>query len=53
MYKAIYEDEEFEIIYAENDDEAIKEAENYENEHGILFNIFEINENYEDIRMIY
>lgn len=53
MYKAEYADEQFEIIYAYNDNEAMKEAENYENEHGIVFNLFEIDENYENIRMIY
>lgn len=53
MYKAEYADEQFEIIYADNDIEAMKEAENYENEHGIVFNLFEIDENYENIRMIY
>ena len=53
MYKAEYEDEEFEIIYAENDKEAMKEAESCEDEHGIVFNLFEIDENYNEIRMVY
>lgn len=53
MYKAEYEDENFEIIYADNDTAAMKEAENYEKIHGIVFNLFEIDENYNEIRMIY
>lgn len=53
MYKAEYADEQFEIIYADNDNEAMKEAESYEKEHGIVFNLFEIDENYENTRMIY
>ena len=53
MYKAEYEDENFEIIYASNDSEAIAEANEYEEEHGIVFNVYEINENYEEIRFVY
>lgn len=53
MYKAEYEDEDFEIIYADNDNEAMKEAESYEDEHGIVFNLFEIDENYNEIRTVY
>lgn len=53
MYKAEYEDEEFEIIYADNDNEAMKEADEYENEHGIVFNLSEIDDNYDEIRMVY
>lgn len=53
MYKAVYEDEEFEIIYADNDNEAMKEADKYESEHGIVFNLFEINEDYDEVRTVY
>ena len=53
MYKAVYEDEEFEIICADNDNEAMKEADNYESEHGIVFNLFEIDENYDEVRTVY
>ena len=53
MYKAVYEDEEFEIIYADNDNEAMKEADRYEIEHGIVFNLFEIDENYDEIRTVH
>ena len=53
MYKAVYEDDEFEIIYAANDNEAMKEADKYESEHGIIFNLFEIDEDYDDVRTVY
>ena len=53
MYKAVYEDEEFEIIYADNDNEAMKEADKFESEHGIVFNLFEIDEDYDEVRMVY
>ena len=53
MYKAEYEDENFEIIHADNDREAMKEAEKYEEEHGIVFNLFEIDENYDEVRTVY
>lgn len=52
MYKAEYEDENFEIILADNDSEALEEAWNKEKEHGTLFNLFEIDENYEEIRTV-
>ena len=53
MYKADYADENFEIILADNDHEAMKEAESYEAQHGIVFNLYEIDENYNEIRTVY
>lgn len=53
MYKAEYADENFEIIHADSDKEAFEYAEEYEAEHGIVFNIYEIDEDYNEIRMIY
>lgn len=54
IYKAEYEDEEMEVFsYCDNDEEAMKEAESYEKEHGIVFNLFELDENYDVIRTIY
>lgn len=53
MYKAVYEDEEFEIFNADNDDEAIGEAGYFECYHGIVFNVFEIDENYDEVRTVY
>ena len=52
-YKAEFEDEEFELFFAKNDDEAMKTAYSLEEEHGTLFNVFEINENYDEIRTIF
>lgn len=52
QYKAEYADENFEIFYADNDSQAIENAVDYEKEHGIVFNLFEINENYDEVRMI-
>ena len=54
IYKAEYADGEMEVFsYCDNDKEAVKEAESYEEEHGTLFNLFEVNENYEIIRTVY
>lgn len=53
MYKADYADDNFEVIYANNDKEAMKEAEKYESEHGIVFNVYEIDEEYNEVRTIY
>lgn len=53
MYKADYADENFEIILADNDRDAMKEAEKYEAQHGIVFNLYEIDENYDEIRTVY
>ena len=33
--------------------EAMKEADKYESEHGIVFNLFEIDENYDEVRRVY
>ena len=54
IYRADYEDGELEVFsYCENDDEAMREAESYESEHGIVFNLFELNEDFEEIRTVY
>ena len=53
FYKAVYADEEFETFYEEDDNKAYDEAEKYENEHGIIFNLYEIDEDYNEIRTIY
>lgn len=51
-YKADYEDENFEIITAYSDKEAYDQAFSYEDEHGYLFNVFEVNDNYDEIREV-
>lgn len=54
IYMAEYEDESIEVFsYCDNDKEAMKEARSYENEHGMLFNLFEVNEHYDVIRTIF
>ena len=52
-YKVNYADDNFEIVYADNDREAWEEAEKYTEDHGIIFDIFEIDENYEEIRTVF
>ena len=53
-YKAEYADENFEIFsYCDDDAEAIQEAKAYQQEHGILFNLFEVDEEYNVIRTIF
>ena len=53
IYKAEYEDDEIEVFsYCDTDEEALKEAYAYEEEHGTLFNLFETNEDYDIIRTI-
>lgn len=52
-YSAEYEDGNFEIIHAKNDKEAFDEAEKEEVEHGLIFNIYELDENYDEIRFVF
>lgn len=52
LYEAEYEDDNIEVFRADNDSQAQKEAWNYENTHGTLFNIYELNEEYNCIRTI-
>ncbi len=54
IYKAEYADENMEVFsYCGNDKEALEEAENYEKEHGTLFNLFEVDENYDEKRTVF
>lgn len=54
IYKAEYADGEMEVFsYCDNDSEAMEEAESCESEHGTLFNLFEVNENYDEIRTVF
>lgn len=54
IYKAEYEDEEFEtLICCNSDEEAFCDAVSYENEHGVLFNLFELNDDYDEVRTVY
>lgn len=50
-YKAEFADDEIEVFsYCSNDDEALKEAFSMESEHGTLFNLFEVDEDYNILR---
>ena len=54
LYKAVYADEDMEIFCSScDDDEVFFEAKSYETDHGILFDLFEIDEHYEEIRSIF
>ena len=52
QYKAIYEDDEMEVFSANNDDEAKIEAWEMESEHGVLFDLHEIDEDYNEVKSI-
>lgn len=52
-YEAEYEDNEIEVFDSENDTEAFSEACEYEKEHGIIFNLYELDENYDKVRTVY
>lgn len=53
-YKAEYEDEDFEMILADDDEDALRQAFDFEEEYGrTLFNVFAIDENYDNIRTIF
>jgi len=51
-YKIEFEDGEFEIELG-TDKDIFDTACKYEDEHGIVFNIFEINEDDEEIRTVF
>lgn len=50
MYRIELEDDEFEIIEAETDEEAIQQALN---ENEIVFNVVMIDNDYNEIRTVY
>lgn len=53
-YKAEYEDDEIEVFsYCSTDDEALDEAFSFEDEHGALFNLFELDSDYNEIRTVF
>jgi|GEM_PF-4799854 len=54
IYKAEYADENFELFsYCADDDEVITEAIACEKDHGALWDIFEVDENYDVIRTVW
>ncbi len=52
-YRADYEDENFEMITAASNDEAITKGFGFEEEHGILFNVTLVDEDYNDVETIF
>ena len=51
--KAEFEDEEIEIFDADNHEKAVREAYKFEKEHGTVFNLFLLNENYNEIDRLF
>lgn len=52
-YKAEYESDDFQLILASDDNQALEIALDNENEFGTLFNLFLIDENYNEIKTIF
>lgn len=52
LYRAEYEDENFEIFNELNDEDALHQAWDYEEAHGSLFNLFEIDDDCNELRTI-
>lgn len=52
-YKAEYENDNFEMILADSDKDALKEAFENEEEHGTLFNVYLLNDNDKEIKTIF
>ena len=54
LYKAEYADEEMEVFYCNRgDDEALQEAFWMEDKHGTLFNLCELDEDYNSVRNVW
>ena len=51
-YKAEIEDDNFEIILAENDEEALEEYLNLEEQGHFVFGLFELDEDYNETRAL-
>ncbi len=51
-YKAEFEDDKSEIIFADDDKEAFYEALGYDDDHGNYFDLFEIDDNDNKIRKV-
>lgn len=52
-YKAEFEDDRFEMILADNDQEALDQAWELEEECGTLFDVFALDENYNETRTVF
>lgn len=52
-YRAEFEDDNFEMILADDDNEAFEKAQEMEEEFGTLFNVFLLDENDNEIATIF
>ena len=52
-YRADFEDDNFEMILADNDNEAFEKAQEMEEEFGTLFNVFLLDDNDEVIKTVF
>lgn len=52
-YRADYENDEFEMIIADSDDNALAEAFALEEKLGTLFNVFLVDDDFEEIKTIF
>lgn len=52
-YRAEFEDDNFEMILADNDREATEQAYDLEEEHGIVFNLFLLDDNDNEVRTVF
>ena len=52
-YRAEFEDDNFEMILADNDNEAFEKAQEMEGEFGTLFNLFLLDDNDNEISTIF
>ena len=52
-YKAEFEDCNFEMILADNDNDAVENAFELEEEHGTLFNVFLLDDNDNEVRTVF
>lgn len=52
-YRAEFEDDNFEMILADNDNEAFETAKEMEEEKGTLFNVFLVDDDYNEVRTVF
>lgn len=52
-YRAEFEDDNFEMILADSDREALYNAFDMEEECGTLFNVFLLDEDYNEVRTVF
>jgi len=54
IYRADYADEDvFEIIHADSDQEALDEAVEYESKHGTLFSLTLLDDDYNELKIVF